>query len=553
MIVLSAYALSGRYRSELEGRLGGGATFLTLSALRRLPPRKLLAALRQGRGKRCVLALEDPSSYSVLPILEGVSALVGAARIDVATPELAFEPVSRKRALAAPVPVTFASAQAQVAQRRARRELARLESAPRIDARLRRLESLLFVNPNLWFGLKAGGSVGHIAGVVNALVARGVDVTLASPSEPILVSPAAHAIALAPPSPTSLPVETNYYRFQHDVVRALTAAGSHDLVYQRHAIGSYAGAVVSRRRLVPLVLEYNGSEVWAAEHWGSGLRYGSLALAAERVSLRHAHLVVTVSNVLADELRERGIPDERIVAHPNGVDPELFDASRQRDAAAAARERHAIPPDALVVGFVGTFGMWHGAEVLAEAVARLHVADRDWLERNRVIFLFVGDGLRQPEVRRITEPAADVVRFTGLVPQPEAPGYLAACDVLVSPHVPNPDGSPFFGSPTKLFEYMATARAIVASDLAQIGEILDGSLRADRLPDGPPGDDAEAPAVLAMPGSVDELATGIRFVCESGTWRAALGANARRRVVERYTWGHHVDAILERARSVLRA
>ncbi len=56
--------------------------------------------------------------------------------------------------------------------------------------------------------------------------------------------------------------------------------------------------------------------------------------------------------------------------------------------------------------------------------------------------------------------------------QSEAPTYLAISDIVVSPTVPNPDGSPFFGSPTKLFEYMAMGKPIVASDLDQIGEVL---------------------------------------------------------------------------------
>ena len=51
----------------------------------------------------------------------------------------------------------------------------------------------------------------------------------------------------------------------------------------------------------------------------------------------------------------------------------------------------------------------------------------------------------------------------------EVPGYLAASDVLVSPHARVRD---FIGSPIKLFEYMASGRAIVASRVAQIGEIL---------------------------------------------------------------------------------
>ena len=52
------------------------------------------------------------------------------------------------------------------------------------------------------------------------------------------------------------------------------------------------------------------------------------------------------------------------------------------------------------------------------------------------------------------------------------PSLLDACDILVSPHVPLDAGAEFFGSPTKLFEYMAMGKGIVASRLGQIGEVL---------------------------------------------------------------------------------
>ena len=110
------------------------------------------------------------------------------------------------------------------------------------------------------------------------------------------------------------------------------------------------------------------------------------------------------------------------------------------------------------------------------AIRRLIDEDRAWLERRRVHFLYVGDGMRGPRVREIlgADLRGPFVTLAGMRPQAETPSTLAASDVLLSPHVPNPDGTPFFGSPTKLFEYMAMAKPIVASDLDQIGWVLKG-------------------------------------------------------------------------------
>ena len=92
--------------------------------------------------------------------------------------------------------------------------------------------------------------------------------------------------------------------------------------------------------------------------------------------------------------------------------------------------------------------MWHGVTVLADAIRELVRRDEPWLRQWKIHFLIVGDGQLMSRVREIlADPGvARFVTLTGLVEQRDAAGYLAASDVLLSPHVPNADGSPFFGS-----------------------------------------------------------------------------------------------------------
>jgi glycosyltransferase involved in cell wall biosynthesis len=119
--------------------------------------------------------------------------------------------------------------------------------------------------------------------------------------------------------------------------------------------------------------------------------------------------------------------------------------------------------------------------------------------------------------------------LTGLIPQEEGSEHLAACDILVASHKPNPDGTPFFGSPTKLFEYMAMGKGIVASNLNQIGEVL----KHDHT------------AWLVKPGDVESLMEGLKILIDDRVRRERLGQAARNEVVAKYTWKEHTRKIIE--------
>jgi len=170
--------------------------------------------------------------------------------------------------------------------------------------------------------------------------------------------------------------------------------------------------------------------------------------------------------------------------------------------------------------------------VLAEAFGLLLEKNPRYRETLRL--LMVGDGVNMPLVRKANERfrMADWCILTGLVPQEEGPGHLAACEMVVSPHVPNPDGTPFFGSPTKMFEYMAMGKGIVASRLDQIGEILEHGRTA----------------WMVEPGDEGSLVAGLERLVEDEPLRKRLGEAARREAIEKYTWREHTRKIIERLR-----
>jgi len=391
----------------------------------------------------------------------------------------------------------------------------------------------LYLRTDLWFGLQSGGSVSHVSGVLN-------EFARVWPVAPILFTtdsiPAArtdierHIVPLGPrfwDFPEIKSVSSNA-AFEAAALRLL---GDRKIafIYQRYSLNNYAGVRLARRYAVPLVLEYNGSEIWLNLHWGRPLRHEALSERVELLDLRVADVVVVVSDPMKNELVARGIDGEKVLVNPNGVDPDRYSPDIDGE---GVRKRYDLA-DHLVVGFIGTFGPWHGAEVLTEAFAQLLRRYPEY--RDCLRLLMIGDGPTLPEARRrlAAGDVLDAAVFTGRTSQEEGPAHLAACDILVSPHVPNADGTPFFGSPTKLFEYMAIGKAIVASDLDQIGEVLEH----DRT------------GWLVRPGDAEALTEGLRTLIEDPERRSRLGRAARDEVVAKYTWNEHTRKIIEKLRS----
>ena len=460
-----------------------------------------------------------------------LGALAGAGTTIIFDRHGAWREESRASALMkAPARLVREAAISAAALVRSRRQLTQLEAA--IQTRSNRTidsgtgtsdghPNITYIRASPGPGTQAGGAASHMNGFVNAATKLGAYLSLISNDEIAGLDQEKVPLKIIWPRPVgSTRAAFDIYNNLLFTQRAIAEIeGRPDFIYQRYSRFSFAGVAASLKLRRPLFLEYNGSEVWVGRYWD---HVGSLNVLAryERLNLKAAAYIFVVSEVVRQDLLRAGVDDDKIVVNPNGVDVERF---RPGIGGERVRQEFGIAPDETLVGFVGTFGPWHGVETLATAITLIP-------QNEPVRFLLIGSGALSATVEEILRAGGAEQRaiIAGSVPHERVATLLDACDVLVSPHIPLQDGSEFFGSPTKLFEYMAMGKAIIASRLGQI---------ADALTD-------ETSALLVEPGNVQHLTQALLRLGKSPDLRQRLGAAARIEAIRNYTWTHNAERVL---------
>jgi len=373
---------------------------------------------------------------------------------------------------------------------------------------------LCYLKTDFWRDLKAGGSVTHTREFINAGCALGyeIDVFACDPLVHYDLKPKVQIIEPAD-SLYDLPILFSQmeYNLRFPLVLWKRLRGKPlDGIYQRHSSNNFSGVALSVLLNTPFFLEHNSSSTWISKNW-SKQRSTFIPRLCETLNLSGASQIAVVSQALKQDLISVGVDPGKVIVNPNGVDPFRF--GPQVDASAV---RNAFPSGKLLVGFIGIFGQWHGVLTLMRCVKHVIKAC------NNAHFIIIGDGALKQRMLEIlrTEEMTEHVTFVGLIKHDLAPAYLNACDVLVSPHEDMADGSTFFGSPTKIFEYMATGKGIVAGNVGQLRELLED----------------EQDALLVEQKNEHELAAAIVRLLRDAKLRQRLGEAARSKAMTNYTW-----------------
>ncbi|HET6432963.1 glycosyltransferase family 4 protein [Dyella sp.] len=230
-----------------------------------------------------------------------------------------------------------------------------------------------------------------------------------------------------------------------------------DMIYERYSLFLFATIWLARRRRIPIVLEVNDS---ALVERVRPLHMKALARRIERWCMLNCTGLVFISSYFRDQAVAAYGTIAPSVISPNAADIAHFDPARF-DRAALRRQRGL--EGRVACGFIGSFARWHGVDGFVRAIApQLHQAPQ-------LTLVLVGDGVTLPEVRALVEQAglSTQVHLPGRVPHKDIASWVACMDYAVLPD------SNHYGSPMKLFEFMAMGVAMVAPDYAPVAEVVD--------------------------------------------------------------------------------
>ncbi|NWF70382.1 MAG: glycosyltransferase family 4 protein [Chloroflexi bacterium] len=283
------------------------------------------------------------------------------------------------------------------------------------------------------------------------------------------------------------------------------------------ALFSRAQAFYSRDALILLLLSLVKPRR-ALTYEAHGLAQGRFGKSVQRWTLRRVGTVFGVTPALRDELARLGAK-RAFVAH-NAVRRAHFENVPSR---LEARRLLGWPQDAFIVAAFGA----DGAHALIAALALV------WAQAGgfRAALALIGvddDSALRAEWQKLGLEA-EAFLTTGVVPPPDVPLCLSACDVLTL-LLPRTEHSAYYASPLRLFEALAARRALIAADLPAWEDVLTH----------------EEHALLVPAGATRTLADALTRLYNDPLLRQALADSAYEHVMARFTSEQRARAILKK-------
>jgi glycosyltransferase involved in cell wall biosynthesis len=308
------------------------------------------------------------------------------------------------------------------------------------------------------------------------------------------------------------------FGYRHDVVEGILKfkekeRRQYSLVHSNYWISGWVGLQLQKRLSIPMAHTYHSLGAVKYKSISTIPMVASTRLSIEKACLENADCVVATSPQEKEHMRSLVSSKGNIEIIPCGTDIDRFGAIDRT----VARAKLGIAADAKVVFYVGRFDERKGIETLVRAVHRSNLRE----DENLVLIIGGGsrpgasDGIERERIEGIVEELglSAKTKFPGRIGEDDLALYYAATDVCVVPSHYEPFG-------LVAIEAMASCTPVIASDV--------GGLQFTVVD--------EKTGLLAPAKDVDAFAVAIERIVNNPQWRDSLGANARQRVEQKFSW-----------------
>jgi len=293
-------------------------------------------------------------------------------------------------------------------------------------------------------------------------------------------------------------------------LKGLRVAKKCDLIHAQFLPSGVVGAWIKKITRRKLIITAHGSDVYMIPE--KGLFQKSYIRAISK-----SNVIISVSNANKERLTTLGLPGDKIIVIPNGIELSMFN-----NTISTLRVHEA----GIQIVWVGRMVEVKGLEYLFSAM-RIIVSSYP----NSKLTL-IGDGPLKDKLERLAGEMSltEYISFMGYVKNTEVSQYLKEADIFVLPSLSE-------GFPVVIPEAMAAGKPIVASNVGGI---------SDAVTDGVTG-------FLVAPENAELLAEKIVYLIEHPEMRVSMGKAGRKKVEERFTWGMIAKRTIEMYMALLGA
>lgn len=290
-----------------------------------------------------------------------------------------------------------------------------------------------------------------------------------------------------------------------------------DLYFERFAWMTYGGAMASRWRGIPWILEYNGdplADLEAKNMAPKGLQrrlsVGLMNWAFQQVS----HVVASGEGWRRSAIRTWGVSPDKVTTIENGTDLVRL---LKREQLRSFRVADSCDESTHLV-YLGGFYRWHGITILLRALERVVQLG----VTPKLILIGAGDGLEDAQQLAHELGLENLVQFLGRLASGDYAPILADSDIGLSPYCGWEEYSGL-----KIFDYKAAGLACIASGQDGQPVTLKHGQTGWIVP--PCDEDALVDAILKLSADID--------------LRRRMGQAARMEAEQSHGWEHTVDRL----------